>query len=116
MEYDNFTKPLLTEPGVKYFLNETLKNCHNIREQYNNMLFNIGLFILFIFILATILYIKYKGKLSPEEIYEKNIEKQNYILEKIIKFQEEKRKVNQNLITGLPHFTNDYLSANIIQI
>ena len=110
MNFQDISKPLLIEPGVKYFLNETLKNCNNIREKYNNFLFNIGLFILFIIIISLILLIKYKGKLSDEEIKQKNNEKQSYILEKIIKFQEAKRKAHQELITNLPHWKNDYLS------
>jgi len=44
-------KPMLTEPGVKYFLNETLKQCHKFKEKYQNMVFNIGLLIGFFIIL-----------------------------------------------------------------
>ena len=31
------TKPILTEPGVKYFLDQTLKQCHIIKRwlEYN---------------------------------------------------------------------------------
>ena len=31
-----YTKPILIEPGVRYFLNETLKQCHIFKENYNN--------------------------------------------------------------------------------
>ena len=27
-------RPMLTEPGVKYFINETLKQCHQYKEKY----------------------------------------------------------------------------------
>jgi hypothetical protein len=43
----SFAKPILTEPGVKYFLNETLKQCHVFKEKHNNTLFNIGITIIF---------------------------------------------------------------------
>ena len=43
-------KPLLTEPGVIYFLNQALKQSHIIRENFHNMIFNIGMFILFLLI------------------------------------------------------------------
>ena len=33
-----YTKPMLTEPGVKYFIGETLKQCHNFKEQHQNMI------------------------------------------------------------------------------
>ena len=35
MNYEpSYSKPILTEPGVKYFLNETLKQCHKFKEEY----------------------------------------------------------------------------------
>ena len=47
MNYNNFngdiSKPLLTEPGVKYFLNQTLKQCREFKNKYNNVIFNISL-------------------------------------------------------------------------
>jgi hypothetical protein len=38
-------RPMLTEPGVKYFISETLKQCHHFKETHQNMIFNIGLLI-----------------------------------------------------------------------
>ena len=35
------TKPTLTEPGVKNFLNQALKQSHIIREKFHNTIFNI---------------------------------------------------------------------------
>jgi hypothetical protein len=101
-------KPILTEPGVKYFLNHALKQTHIIRENFHNTIFNIGMFIFFILILGAILVYKYKGKLTPVEIAQKNKEKQQYILEKIKKFQIAKQIAQQELITGLPHWENEY--------
>jgi len=109
MNYDNdFHIPKLTEPGVKYFLNETLKQCHITRNNLHNLLFNIGLFVGFLIILTFILLYKYKGKLTSVEIEIKNREKQQYILSKIKNFQESKRKVHQELITGLPAWESEY--------
>jgi hypothetical protein len=102
------TKPQLTEPGVKYFLHQTLKQCHNVRDKFHNMIFNIGLFIAFLIILGIILLCKYKGKLTPVEIEKKNKIKQQYILSKIKNFQESKRIAHQELITGLPNWENEY--------
>ena len=36
MNFDEFSKPMLTEPGVKYFLSATLKQCNEFRNKYNN--------------------------------------------------------------------------------
>jgi hypothetical protein len=108
MNYDDFSKPKLTEPGVKYFLHQTLKQCHVARDNFHNMVFNIGIFIGFLIILGFILLYKYKGKLSPVEVAQKNKEKQQYILSKIKNFQEAKRIAHQELITGLPNWENEY--------
>lgn len=106
-------KPILTEPGVKYFLNHALKQAHIIRENFHNFVFNIGMLIFFILVLGFILVYKYKGKLSPVEIAQKNKEKQQYILERIKNFQIAKQRAHQELITGLPHWENEY---NIIHL
>ena len=46
MDFDNFTnqgwpspKPVLTEPGVKYFLSQTLKQCHIAKDNFHNLIF-----------------------------------------------------------------------------
>ena len=108
----SISKPSLTEPGVKYFLNQTLKQCHVIKNNFHNTIFNIGLFIGFLIILGLILLYKYKGKLTPVEVEQKNKEKQQYVLSKIKNFQEAKRKAHQELITGLPHWDNEYAIHN----
>ena len=51
---------------------------------------------------------KYKGKLTPSEIQQKNKEKQEYILSKIKIFQNAKRIAHQELITGLPAWESEY--------
>ena len=79
MDFNDLTKPVLTEPGVKYFLNQTLKQCHVIRNNFHNTVFNIGMFIGFLIILGLILLYKYKGRLTNEEKHTKNEEKQKYI-------------------------------------
>ena len=63
MDDIRINRPMLTEPGVKYFINETLKQCHGFKEQHKNTIFNIVLFIAFIIFLAGLLIYKYKGKL-----------------------------------------------------
>ena len=116
MNYDEFSKPLLVEPGIKYFLHETLKKCKDYKEKYNNYLYNTGLFIFFILILGAILLYKYRGKLSTEEMHQKDREKKQYILSKIKNFQDAKRIAHQELITSLPNWDNEYelISRKII--
>ena len=112
MDFDNLFnqgyKPALTEPGVKYFLQQTLKQCHIAKDKFHNLIFNVGMFIGFLLILGLILLYKYKGKLNPVELERKNKEKQQYILSKIKIFQEAKRTEHQELITGLPNWESEY--------
>ena len=108
MNFEDFSKPSLTEPGVKYFLNETLKQCKEFRLKYNNIIFNITMFILFLIILGGILLYKYKGKLTPIEKEQKNQQKRQYIMSKIKNFTDAKRLAHQELITGLPGWENEY--------
>jgi hypothetical protein len=99
--------PSLIEPGTKSFLNHTLRQCHIIKSKYYNELFNMGVFITLTIVISSILLYKYKGRLSPIEKERKNKEKQQYILSKIKKVQESKRRSQQELITGLPNWDND---------
>ena len=101
-------RPMLTEPGVKYFINETLKQCHQFKEKYHNINFNIGLLVVFFIILGILLLYKYKGKITPEEIEEKELQKKQYILSKIRNYQDAKTKAQQKLITGLPQWDNEF--------
>ena len=108
MNYGDFTKPTLIEPGVKYFLNETLKQCKIFKDTYNNLIFNICMGIFFLILLGSILLYKYKGKLTPSEKEMKKKEKQEYILSKVKNYQDAKLRSQQNLITGLPNWDNEY--------
>ena len=108
MEFQEFSKPLLIEPGVKYFLSETLKQCKDSKDKYYNTLFNISLGFALLLIISIILIFKYKGKLTPAEKESKNREKQQYIISKIKNYQDAKLRAQQNLITGLPAWDNEY--------
>jgi len=108
MDYQEFSKPSLIEPGVKFFLNQTLQQCKEFKNKYNNIIFNICFFLLFVFTLGAILLYKYKGKLTPSEKKKQDRDKQQYILSKIKNFQDAKRIAHQELITGLPTWENEY--------
>jgi hypothetical protein len=105
--FENVSKPSLVEPGVKFFLRETLKQCRDFKEKYNNTLYNVGLFAALILIIICILIYKYKGKLTPVQMEQKEWEKKQYILTKIKNYQDAKRIAHQELITGLPGWNNN---------
>lgn len=103
-------KPKLIEPGVKYFFKGILKECNNFKQQNNNLVFNIFLFILFFGILGIILYVRYKGNKSKEEVYAKNVKDKQYIMSKLVYYNrmnlENDRKIRNNMITNLPDYSN----------
>ena len=105
---NDFVKPSLVEPGVKYFLYESLKKCNEYRTTYHNQLFNLAVLGGFIVIVVVILIYKYKGKLTESEKHMRDNEKKQYILSKIKNFQDAKRTAQQQLITSLPHWENEY--------
>jgi len=98
----------LVEPGVRYFLRESLNQCKNFKENYYNQIFNISVGIMLFILIVVILFGKYKGKLSSAEKEKKRRQHQEYIMTKIQKYQSAKIKSSQDLITGLPEWNNDY--------
>ena len=100
--------PRLTEPGVKFFLNQTLKNCHETKKNYYNMIVNVCLLLLFIIIFGTILRVKYKGKLTPREKRIKEYKTQEYIISKLKIMETDRRRNQQDLITNLPIYKSEF--------
>jgi len=80
---DMSDKPSLIEPGVKYFLSRSLDNCRKVKEFYHTETFNFYMGVGFFICLGILLYVKYKGKLTPEEKEVKLRKQQEYILSKL---------------------------------
>lgn len=86
--------PQLIEPNMKYYLYETLKKCHMNRTTTYYYILNIGIFAIFCFFTAMILYFCYKNKLSDHDKKNKLIRDQQYVLSKIRYYQDESQKSN----------------------
>lgn len=112
MNFHESSTPTLVEPGVKYFIRETLKKCHGYKETYKNQIFNVGLFVSMVVIVGIVLAYRYKGKPSPEEVAQKDREKKQYIISKIRNYQDDRKRAQQQLITGLPHWDDEFESVN----
>jgi len=97
-------KPSLIENGTTSFLYTTLYNCHIYRQKYNNYIFNISIFCFLVTSICITLIIRYKGKLSPEEVMIRESNKKNYIMSRVYNYQQNKLQQSQNLITNLPRF------------
>jgi hypothetical protein len=73
----------LTEPGIRQYLLDSFEQCKEYKMNYYTKLLNIGFFILFVCLLTSILYMKKKGKLTPQEKIKKNEEDRTYIMNRI---------------------------------
>ena len=97
----------LIEPGVSYFLEESLKKCNQEKWKYNNIILNGFLLIVFMSILLIIFY--NKKIMTKKEKQDKENLKKNYFLNKIKELSElEKQRLNIS-ITNLPKFENDFV-------
>ena len=102
----------LIEPGVKYFLNETLKNVHSNKTKYQHLYFNIILFVLFVIFIASLLYYKYINKPDENERKKNNIFKEKYLLNTIKSINDQKKQERDEMITGLPKFESDFVKLH----
>jgi len=79
----NAPSPVLIEPGVRYFLSKSLEQCHKVKDYYHTRTFNFTMGVVFFICLGVFLYVRYKGKPTPEEIDAKKRKQQEYILSKL---------------------------------
>ena len=96
--------PKLVDYDLKLILHKSLQQSHSFKQELYNNIFNITLFTVFFISLSLFLYFRYKGKLKPEEIYQKQNEKRLYVLSKLQQLNNIQMNENNKLITNLPHF------------
>ena len=100
----------LTEPGVSYFLEETLKKCHNEKWKYNNLVINGFLLLLLIVIIwFTLYHLKNNKNITEKQKKDKERLKQTYFLDKIKQMSDKANKEFNLSITNLPKFENDFV-------
>ena len=92
--------PMLCEPGVKSFIGNTLKKTRIFKDKWINIIFNIGMCLLFIIMVGGFLLYKYKGRPTYTQLEEKQRKKHEYIISKLQTLSAIKNK--NTLITDLP--------------
>jgi hypothetical protein len=80
---NNASSASLIEPGVKSFLKLSLQNCRQVKERYYNTVFNACIFLIFVAIIGTILFIKYKTKPSQDEVEHRRQTQREYVLSQL---------------------------------
>lgn len=101
-------KPVLTEPGVSYFLKETLKNCKKTKIKQFNYFINLALLITFIILLLSFLLYKYKTRPTEEDRKKLKQLKKTYFINKVRQLQAKKAKELNQSITHLPKFESPF--------
>ena len=69
----------LVEPGMRYFINQTLIKCKDLKDKNRNLIYNISLFFGFTTVLGLFLYYRHKNKASKKEQIEKDNKKKMYM-------------------------------------
>ena len=98
--------PRLIEPGVRYFLSGTLKECRKFKDNHATIFFNIYMTSILIIIIGGFLLYRYKGKPTKAEIEIKKRKKQEYIISKLnqMAYLRKTQGLNNGLITALPQW------------
>jgi len=101
-------RPILTEPGVSYFLKETLKKCKIKKDVEMNNLMNLGLFVTFVTITSSLLYYKFKTRPTEEDREKLKRLKRDYFVNRVRRLESKKAKQLQQSITNLPKFESPF--------
>ena len=104
-------EPKLTEPGINYYLKETLKECKKVKKKINARYVNICAFIIFVLVLTSILMYRYKGRISKEEQENNSRKKKEYIIQKLQRYAAIRN--DNNMITNLPTFDSHPENYNL---
>tara|TARA_Y100001958_G_C21247385_1_gene578600 strand:- start:2244 stop:2573 length:330 start_codon:yes stop_codon:yes gene_type:complete len=99
------TAPSLIEPGTKYFLGRTLKECRKYKDKHLTQLFNLGMIFVFFLLFGSILAYRYKGNISKSEQIVRSRKKKEYIISKLQQLSAIRQQ--KSMITDMPMWTTN---------
>ena len=109
--------PKLVSSNLKKYIGNKLQECNYKKIKNNNLYFNIFFLAIFILILSSILFFKFKGFKDKNSIYKKHIRDKEYIMSKLIFYNKQnldnKNRSNNNLINNLSDI-NNYPEASLL--
>lgn len=94
--------PSLVEPGVRTYLDRSLKIARAVKQKDTVWIYNVGFAIVLLLAVGGFLAYKYRGKQTPYERQEKMNESRHYVLSKLQRLADVKRRETGAAITGLP--------------
>lgn len=94
----------LIPSNVKSYVCNTLTKCHETRTTIYYWVLNISVLTVFCLVLFCALYLCHRNKPSPEQLQERMLRNQYYVLQQIKSYQQNNDK---NRITNLPVVENN---------
>ena len=100
-------RPLLIEPGVRYFISSTLKECRKFKDRHVSIIFNISMTLLLLIVIGGFLIYRYKGKPTLRDIEVKNRKTKEYIVSKLqqLALYKQQNYQSEHMITDLPSWS-----------
>jgi hypothetical protein len=90
----------LIQSNVKYHIGDILSKCHEKKTTIYYLLLNVSVLTIFLVFTSCFLWVCYKSKPSDEELKEKLIRDQHYVLQQIRFYQGQPKTTSA--ITDLP--------------
>jgi hypothetical protein len=100
--------PKLIENSSMNYLRHSLYTCHEKRIKHYSNALNIMIFVTFVGIFGSALYLCYNKQETPYEKHRRNLKDQEYILEKI-RFVENEKLQQAESLTNLPYIYSPML-------
>ena len=95
---------------MKHYTNIILQKCKETRFEYNSILLNIGMIILFIGIIGSILYFCNKNKEEQDsQLEERKIQKEIYITDTLRKIKAMEKERHNEMISNIPYDDKKFL-------
>jgi hypothetical protein len=99
----DYKQPVLVDNYVSYYISNILTECHNNRLKIYSIILNISILLFIIIVFGVALYYSYKRRLTPTQKYNKMIQDQKMVLDKIRFYQDTQKEKTYSLISNLPH-------------
>lgn len=91
---------ILWDGHVAAYIEESLQKCHEQRVHIYYYVLNVGILLVFVLFGSVYLYYAFTTKLTPEQLYERRMQDQAYVLHQIRRYNEEEQKLET--LTELP--------------
>ena len=99
--------PTLVEPGMRMYVDHTMKLSNAVKQRNSVMWYNVAFAIVLVLVVGGFLLSKYRGKQTPYEKACKDAEGRHYVLSKLQRLAAVKSRESGGSITGLPTWGAD---------